>query len=426
MTNRSFRSERPVPDEARDLLLTALRVGDSRIRAEQLAHADPRLWSDVLELARRHRVAPLLYSQLKALGVTRDLSPDILQRLRLVYLGSASRNVAIYRELGRVLQAFRCENIPVIVLKGAFLAEAVYGNIAVRSMGDVDLLAESGDLARVDSILRQLGYRKDNVLREAVKENNHFGYHSEAGGLYVEVHWSLVSELHGVEPDTIGLWERAYPCPVAGIPVLAMHPEDLLLHLLLHASLETYQAGLRSIYDITATLQRYAGDIDWRRLQQRVHEWRMTRCAYLGLHMAQEFLRAPVPPEFLRSLSPDEHEMTYMTLAAERLMNPEDADQALPASMELVRWWMREPGWRKAMLLLRRLFPPRGAVAMEFPVLPDSPWIWLFYPIHIRDELLRHGQTAWSLWRGEREIRRRAERQNQINALQDWLLSNEV
>lgn len=98
----------------------------------------------MLGLSRRHRVAPLLYRQLKKLEAS-DVPSEIMQELRTYYLRTAARNMDFYRQMSAILQCFQSENIPVIPLKGLYLAEHVYRNIGVRPMGDVDVLVRQED-----------------------------------------------------------------------------------------------------------------------------------------------------------------------------------------------------------------------------------------------------------------------------------------
>ena len=60
-----------------------------------------------------------------------------------VYLASAHRNLRLFGELRQILRAFNAAGLSVIPLKGACLAEMIYGNIALRPMVDVDLLLGS-------------------------------------------------------------------------------------------------------------------------------------------------------------------------------------------------------------------------------------------------------------------------------------------
>ncbi|MBN2465613.1 nucleotidyltransferase family protein, partial [candidate division WOR-3 bacterium] len=86
-------------------------------------------WNAVLNTAARNSLEPLLFKRLKESGTRAYVRPDAWNQLRLAYFESARKNLHLYRELRPVLRLLRDSDIPVIVLKGAFLAEAVYGDV---------------------------------------------------------------------------------------------------------------------------------------------------------------------------------------------------------------------------------------------------------------------------------------------------------
>lgn len=72
---------------------------------------------------------------------TRDehgiLPARVKQKLREDYYLSAVRNTLLYQELAKILATFNDAGLPVIVLKGAALAQEMYGNIALHPMTDI-------------------------------------------------------------------------------------------------------------------------------------------------------------------------------------------------------------------------------------------------------------------------------------------------
>ena len=127
-----------------------------------------------------------------------------------------ARNMNLYHELSHVLTVLRHDDIPVIVLKGAHLAEIVYENIALRPMCDVDLLVKKEDLTRVQRKLLETGYSPFT------------------NRLLLDIHWHLENSMTDLPVDMDMIWERAQPAFIAGVKVLVLSPEDLLLHLCLH------------------------------------------------------------------------------------------------------------------------------------------------------------------------------------------------
>ncbi len=100
-------------------------------------------WDILLQVAHGEALAPLLYEIVR----DQDLVPSAIeQELRHAYHQNACRNTLLLDELGNVLRHLAVEGVKVILLKGAALAELVYGNIAVRPMSDLDLLIRLQDL----------------------------------------------------------------------------------------------------------------------------------------------------------------------------------------------------------------------------------------------------------------------------------------
>ena len=97
-------------------------------------------WNDVVDLAVYHNLAPLLFKRLKERDARARVPADAWERLRRAYLVNAGLNMRLYRELESVLRCLRSTGIPVVVLKGAYIAEAVYRDIALRQMCDADLM----------------------------------------------------------------------------------------------------------------------------------------------------------------------------------------------------------------------------------------------------------------------------------------------
>jgi len=219
-----------------DLLLYCLGIGTDEIkfaRLEQLSSSD---WDDVIQQSVRHGITPLLYQRLKALSPSANIPDSIVQKLQEIYLHNAARNMRLYHELSTVLKILQNEDIPVIVLKGAALAETVYQNIALRPMGDVDLLVKKEDLHRAETTLLNLGYVIPEIYLEKKdwywKEHHHLTPYLK--NITIEVHWNIAPPSHQFQIDINGMWDRARLTKIANIEALVLSHEDLILHLCLH------------------------------------------------------------------------------------------------------------------------------------------------------------------------------------------------
>ena len=264
------------PTTTADWLCYFLRSGI----ADMSAGSETIDWTDLLRLAQRHGVAPLLYHRLTTAGLQEHVPQDIFHTLHRSYLHNAARNMRLYHELAHILSLFNEHHIPVIVLKGAYLAEAVYGNIALRTMCDIDLLVHKPDLARTQHTLREHGYLRKNAR------------------VPIDMQWTLDLSIANLPIDMNEAWERATPGRLAGVEVYALSPEDLLLHLCIHLAFhhDFHGAGLRAFCDMQTTIHRYSDAIHWAHLTELAATWQARHAAYVTLAFADEMVAAESIP----------------------------------------------------------------------------------------------------------------------------------
>src|SRR5215467_2855057 len=98
-------------------------------------------WEAVLRLADHHRVLPALY---KALYSRDDVPGSIQSALQARFQSNSVKALRFSAELVRLVDAFRKGGIKVLAHKGPVLAQFLYGDIALRQYGDLDLLVRPG------------------------------------------------------------------------------------------------------------------------------------------------------------------------------------------------------------------------------------------------------------------------------------------
>lgn len=407
-----------------ELLLYCLRVvpdeaGDGRI--ETLSSSE---WDVLVEEAGRYGVAPLLYHRLRTLHSKIPVPANVLARLRYFYLQSAGRSMRLYHELGNVLRLLRQADIPVIVLKGAHLAEVVYGNRALRPMGDVDVLVHQDDLMRVEAVLLGMGYAPAECHRQIAKDNCNFDYGLPNREFFVEVHWNFLPSTYRFKMDIDGQWERSRQANIAGVEVSVLCPEDLLLYLCLHASKHLFEMGLKPLYDIFETIRYYGKEIDWKQVQLRGEQSGEAKCVYLTFRLARELSGASVPDDLMKAIKPGDFDERFIVLAKERIFayGHWDSD-GLSLSRNIAQIWRSKRLLNKATLLLRRGFPSLKEMARMYPAPSDSIRIYFYYPVRIKDLLLRYGRQVWRLFGWNEGMRNLARQVNDVTPLKDWLMS---
>jgi hypothetical protein len=409
---------------ADELLLYCLGMGADKTRAARLEQLSASDWDDLIQQSVRHGVTPLLYQRFTTTNTSAPIPATVMQRLREIYLYSAKENIRLYHELAKVLKTLQNDGISVIALKGAHLAEVVYGNIALRPMVDTDLLVRKADLSRVEEKLLEMGYGSPErpSIEEQCEKVHHLVRFTKPDVFSIEIHWTIELPTSPFEIDVDGLWERARPATIAGIEALVLSPEDLLLHLCLHVSFHhKFHIALKPFCDISETIRHYRDEIDWEQVQLRARQWQTGKYVYLTLYLARELLGAAVPDAVLNALEPNDLDPGLVTWAKEQIFT--NQGHALPLSPNLVRIWEARRFQDKVAAFLKFALPSPQAMATMYPASPLSKRIYLYYPVRLKDLLLRYGRTAWRLLRHDEEMIASAEREDRGNALVDWLAS---
>jgi hypothetical protein len=432
----------PTEQSTASILLDCLGYANEAAKTEQLARVTAEQWCKVVELAQQHGVAPLLYHHLKSAGLiakerstilsahsaenfAEGLTAANIMELKQAFLENVARNMRFYQELKKLLRLFQEHDIKVIVLKGAYLAQAVYDNIGLRIMGDIDLLVQKDNLLRVEQDMLALGYEPVDCNRVITQENIHFRYTLPRNGLNVEIHWALVASNLPFQIVTEVLWSRAQPVILAEVPALTLSPMDLLLHLCLHTAKHIYDLRLRMFCDVGEVIQHFNAEIDWQEVGTRAEQWGITHAVYVILRLAQELLDVTVPADWLASLQPAGFDEHYLTLARQQVLGIR-VNEGMGEHVQTARLWGQKRLNNKVAVICDSLFLSRESMAIMYPASVNSWQIYLYYLVRIKDMFIRHWITLWRLANGDLKIRTAAERINQITELHDWLFREEL
>ena len=378
-------------------------------------------WAEIFRQAGGNGVTSLLYHRLRRHRPLVPIPPVALEHLWDASVRSAAQSLRLGRELAQVLTALRHHRVPVVVLKGAHLGQLVYPSAALRTMCDIDVLVGREDLTRAAAILSGLGYALQyyNVEEVDYTQHHHLRPMARPNGVRVEIHWAIAQPALPFAIDVKGLWERARPAEIAGAEVLVLSPEDLLLHLCLHASFtHGFRVGLRACWDILETVNHYGQAIDWDLVVRRAQAWGIGRYVYLTLRLVRDLLGAGIPPTAVAALEPPGFPSEVVAWATTCIFMPE-SDELVTAS--LARLSTSRPIGAKLAVLRHILYPPRSVMARIYDVPVHSRWIYLYYPMRWADLLRRYGRHAWGLWRGDHRTRGELRAVSERTALADWL-----
>lgn len=381
-------------------------------------------WAEVVRQAAENNVASLLYHRLKTVLPAPEVPAGALDGLRDIAVQNTAHSLQARRELAYVLEAFRRHDIPAIVLKGGHLGQVVYENFALRTMCDLDVMVRRDELAKAAGVLGDLGYTPQYYGVEAVDyaQHHHIRPMARKEGVRIELHWSIARPVPSFEVDLDGMWERARRIQLSGVEGRVLSPEDLILHLCLHAShSHKFRAGLRACWDILELVRHYGSEIDWDAVVRRAHEWRIAKYVYLTLRLVRELLGVGIPITVIAALEPAGCPPDVVVWARRCIFTPEHHASVSPS---MARLWTSRRLKAKVSVMLRTMYPPRAAMARIYGTRADSSRVYLYYLVRWVDLLRRYGRHAWGLWRGDHHTHDDLRAMSERAALNDWLRSS--
>jgi hypothetical protein len=278
--------------------------------------------------ARAHRVVPLIHHNLHTL-CPNLVDPPTFQELSQQAKTSQRHYETNLRTLLDIVKLLNKHEISAIPFKGVTLAISVYGDLARRQCGDLDLLVHRQDFLRAKTLLIRAGYHEiyfghaevATVQTPLIRDDDK---------VMIDLHYALTPHFQHTNPDegkygstfpqekrnklatnntywhfsldTEPMWERAETLSIAGTTVPVLCPEDMLLTLCSHGMKDNWRF-LRTICDI-AELARARLDLDWVQVYDQACQLNCTRRLLLGPIMAHDFLGMPIPNELMLELKP--------------------------------------------------------------------------------------------------------------------------
>jgi len=249
-------------------------------------------WGYLLQTAGKHGLSPLLFKIVSETGLGKQLAPAYHDGLRQSYFRSLMRNQSLLNELSPVLRSCEERSLPVMLLKGAALCQTVYGDVALRPFGDVDILVHEGDMEAAGKVLESLGFEIIlGIYRVSDDHNARFGWHwaYHKGNHVIELHWDLTERQGPFHLDMDEYWRGAQPVKVDGNSAVVMNDENQLIHLCLHQFKHQWQ-HIRDLTDVALLAEQVEAAGKWRSVLEKSRAQRLDRCVYFNLVLAKRVL----------------------------------------------------------------------------------------------------------------------------------------
>ncbi len=354
-----------------DFLLAAVR---RFFRPDSLLPSPERLdWSEILRLADRHAVTAFLCHSCP--------NPE----LRDIAIEAARFNLTLSAELLKLLDLFEQQAIGVISLKGPVLGVALYGDEALKTSSDLDLLVHPRDALCAIRAMLAARYRLTSVqhwsddgayLRDL---NGELSFSGPTGALKIDLHWQLLPTYYPALFDEAELWGKLRPVSWGSGHALTLAPEHLLLFLCAHGTKHSWER-LGWLCD-TARLIQVEPDLSWPEVFAHARRTDTSRMLSLGLLLASDLLGVDLPRAALELADTDARTRALVEAARERLR----ADGPISA-LEAVRFPARafEQSQHRMRLIAGMVCQPTEAEYRALKLPPGLYWLYyLFRPMRL-------------------------------------------
>ncbi|HDR3886975.1 TPA: nucleotidyltransferase family protein [Bacillus cereus] len=272
-----------------NLLFTILKLQDDEIMQtysnEWFSDID---WEVFLEQAVHHRVYPVIYQKLKQ--VDEELIPShIVQILNRKYKKNTFQMLYLSAEMERINKLCNENEIRMIFLKGPVLSQDLYGDISLRTSCDLDVLIPIQNLEKVEMLLLEQGYVKDDYIQTILNDwkwrHHHITFFHPTKQIKLEIHWRL-NPGPGKEPGFEELWKRKRKSTLTSNSVYMLGKEDLFLFLVSHGARHGW-SRLRWLVDIKKIVDQ---ELNWSEIHKLMRKYQMLHLGGQALILAAQLL----------------------------------------------------------------------------------------------------------------------------------------
>jgi len=223
--------------------------------------------------------------------------------------GQRAQNFATLRMtagLFRILDEFASAGIGALVVKGPVLAVRAYGDPAIRSYGDLDLLVRRRDIRRATELMMAGGYDAAVPLAaiDAGKIPGQYLFSRPEAKLIIELHNDFTLRYFPRRLPLERFFERQTRVQVDSREVPALSVEDELVLICVHGAKHLWER-LMWIADVAALVSRQA-NLDWDRAVSSAREAGAERMLHTGLRLAATLLKLRLPGLVLEKVKSDQ------------------------------------------------------------------------------------------------------------------------
>ena len=359
-------------ERSNELFLAALRAA---LRGEpaQLPELSREDWEEMQDLARIHKVLPLIFQAVHDSPALRDANgapPAMLRRQIMQQVVIQTLRTGEFLELNRSL---REAGVMPLVVKG-IVCRSMYPHPDHRPSGDEDVLIRPEEFTLCHRIMTEA------AMEPGTEDHSSYEipYRRAGSPLHIELHKHLFPPESAAYGDLNrffeGVFDRAVEVAVPGGSVLTLAPTDHMFYLICHAFKHFLHSGfgIRQVCDIVLFGHRYGGEVDWQQVFANCEAIRGVKFAAAVFCIGENHLGIEAPACF-RGLGVEEGPMLEDLLRG-GLYGDASLSRKHSSNITLDAVAARKQG-KRGRGAMASLFPPGEKMAGKYPYLKEKPWL---------------------------------------------------
>ena len=354
-------------------------------------------WGRFLNIARRQRVAGLAHNALSSAGVAPPA--PIAQKLAADAQRIVRHNLMSGAETVRLYEILTTAEIPVVVLKGAVLAQLAYGSLGAKHARDIDLLVPPDRAETAMQLLEREGYGLTSPAQRlsAAQRRALIQYAREAefahpgNGFLVELQWRVADNpllLRGVDARSPAQEVRLSD----GAMVRTLATPDLFAALCVHGALHSW-SRMKWLADLNAAIA--TSDTDIERLYRHAQAIGAGLCAGQALLLCCRLLDLRLPPTLADEIQKNRRieKLAAIALAAMTAAQPNtDPDRGIVTIMRTIHAHLLLGRGRDFLVAQCRVIAVGPADVIRWPL--PRPLHFLYPVLRLPLLLWRRGAAA--------------------------------
>lgn len=273
-------------------------------------------WEYLYQLSLKSGVIKLIYCSLRSMEDGIFIPRQIIERLRQDYIFTVGKTQYIHGKSREILMVFQEKKIPVIILKGSFLAGRIYGDVCARGItADLDLLVKEEDKEKAQTTLSMIGYNPD-IEQEIPLWQWQQNFRKPQYPI-VDLHWDISMMRRGKERIS-DIWKESEYKEQDGCGYYDLGEEELLLYLSVHLINSKGLSKLLYACDIHELLNACPARLNWGSLIEKARNWKIRNSLFAALSMISLVFGIHFPERVMHELRPTIFKRAFLRLFLNR------------------------------------------------------------------------------------------------------------